>query len=363
MEKVALTEAQEQQAQKALRARLEKMREPVTSFLPSGITFDAVLWGALTTALGNPDLYLCTSRSILMALVQAVHTGLTLGRTVFLVPFKKECTMIVHYRGYVELALATGAVRSVFANVVRDGEQFEVYGGTEPKIVHRIGWQKDRAPIAGAYAVAVMHGGSVVTEVMPVGEIEQIRRQFSKKWSKGALPAWWARKAPIRAIMKYLPQSPGLFYAQRYDESGADLVAPGDVTDAMMAEHAASAAAPHGISDDPATVAAPVGRIRTAASRLVLPAGSHIAPLESPSRHRTAALTGPVLGIEKPSARGVAARPLGRYEPVVPMPSAAYATAHETTHVSAVAAPDAAAEREERLRAILDDDTDDGLPF
>jgi recombination protein RecT len=352
-----LTAEQESVAQKGLRTRLEKMRETVEPFLPHEVTYEQLMWGALVTAMNNSDIYECSSTSILTALVQAAQTGLTLGRTVFLVPFKerdaakKTCTMIVHYRGYVELAIATGQVQSVFANVIRDGEHFEVWAGTEPKIVHRVGWRDQTAAIVGSYAVAVMRGGSVISEVMSAAQLEAIRREHSKKWAAGPMRPWWARKTPVRALQKYLPQTLGLYLANRYDERPGELLTMADADAAMRSEP---------VEDPGATPPAEGGvRVRRASSRLVLPSGSHISAPDGVEARtpREYALAGEVRSFEKPSGRSPEYRKYDNTPPAKPWPERGAPVPERGAPVP-VGAPHAG-----RSTADILADGEDGLPF
>src|SRR5205807_1522745 len=79
----------------------------------------------------NPQLWECEPYSLAGGMAQAAQLGLSFGPLghVYLVPFKQKgnavATFILGYRGMVELAYRSGNVKSVEANVVREGDHFE----------------------------------------------------------------------------------------------------------------------------------------------------------------------------------------------------------------------------------------------
>ncbi len=176
-----------------------------------------------------PQLMECSPKSIFMGLLQASEMGLEVGGGfghAYLLPFKREATLVVGYQGYIELMYRTGHVSSVRSALVFEGDTWEYEEGTTPRIVHKPDLEADRTPEALRYAYAVVHlqsGGPAVQEVMTKKEIEATRKRSPSATSSKS--PWvtdylaMARKSPIRRIAKLLPKSRELAQALDIDEN------------------------------------------------------------------------------------------------------------------------------------------------
>ena len=88
----------------------------------------------------KPDLLRkCGRMSVLNCLIECARLRLdpegTLGHA-YLIPYGKECTVQIGYRGYCQLVYREGGVKKVWCMPVWDGEQFEEIGGSNPKLIH-----------------------------------------------------------------------------------------------------------------------------------------------------------------------------------------------------------------------------------
>src|SRR5215475_6654259 len=79
----------------------------------------------------NPQLWECEPYTLAGSMAQAASLNLNFGPLghVYLVPFKQKngatwATFILGYRGMVELAYRSGAIKRIEANVVREGDAF-----------------------------------------------------------------------------------------------------------------------------------------------------------------------------------------------------------------------------------------------
>lgn len=170
----------------------------------------------------------CQPETVYASLVTAAQLGLEpsgVRGEAYLVPFKGKCTLIPGWRGLIKLALRSKAVRSIYAHLVYEGDDFVVHLGTDVKIHHvpMLNGGEDREVIA-AYAVAVMDNGATDVEVMDRYELERIRRFASDGRGGKDGPAYqqWAdqmyRKTPIRRLCKRLPLGDDYFIAAKLDE-------------------------------------------------------------------------------------------------------------------------------------------------
>lgn len=164
----------------------------------------------------TPGLQRCTPESVLDACMIAARLGLepdggALAQA-YLVPHGTECTLIVGYRGLIELARRSGLVRRVEARLVHAGDEFEYELGATPKLRHKPLVEDDSAEVTHAYAVAFFADGSSQFEVMTLRQIEHVRKSSrfgaSGPWAQHAEEMY--RKTVVRRLAKYLPLSPEL---------------------------------------------------------------------------------------------------------------------------------------------------------
>jgi recombination protein RecT len=177
----------------------------ITPFLPEGVNVERVIAAAQLAVMKLPAIGECEPKSIVLAVAKIAQWGLEIGDTAHLVPFGKECTPVPDYRGLVEMIVRSGAARGVEARVVRQGDEFAYAYGTE-KYIRHTPLAKSTAPITHAYAIANLRFQSFDFVVLDVEEIEAVRAK-SKQWSKGALPAWYAKKTAVRRVVNLIPKN------------------------------------------------------------------------------------------------------------------------------------------------------------
>lgn len=173
----------------------------------------------------DENLAKCRPETFYTALITAAQLGLEpsgVRGEAYLVPFKGTVQLIPGWRGLIKLALRSKAVRSIYSHVVRDGDDFAIFLGTDVKIHHRpqIGGGDDREVI-GSYAVAVMADGTHDVEWMDAADLKRISDFASRTKVSPAYEQWgdqMARKAPIRRLCKRLPLGDDYFLAAKLDE-------------------------------------------------------------------------------------------------------------------------------------------------
>lgn len=201
---------------KPLVALITKRAAQVNPFLPQGMTLEGVGQIVQMMAVKQPELLSATPSSLLIAITRGLRSGLELGETWHLLPFKNtelsqkmgrpvyEVTGSADYKGLCELMIASGAVRYVDPQVVREGDTFSFALGLDKTLTHTPGAK--RGKITHAYVILTLPFGVKDFLVMTAEEIEVIRQGKSKSWKKGELPAWYAMKTVIRQIAKTLPK-------------------------------------------------------------------------------------------------------------------------------------------------------------
>ncbi len=245
-------------ARKDVKSLLEgpAFRAEIAKVLPKHLTPERMIRVAITATMKTPKLLQCTADSLTKCLLDCSALGLEPdGRRAHLIPFEDKragttiCTLIIDYKGLVELAMRSGLVSHLYADVVREGDLFE-YSLGEIKV--HVPWflrrDADKPAEAGAdiavYAFARMTSGASAVAVMSVDEVYSIRdnsqgwqafkKGFTKKnpWD----PSDWVseqemkKKTALRRLCKVLPLSPEFRDAVEKDDEEDPIAKAVDVT-------------------------------------------------------------------------------------------------------------------------------------
>jgi recombination protein RecT len=201
----------------------EAFREKLRVALPKHLTPERFAGVALTQINTNPGLLNCTQESLFKCLLQLGQIGLEPdGRRAHLVPFGKECTLLIDYKGLVELALRNGDVARIHADVVYESEvdagDFIYNRGRVEK--HNKSLMPNRGTVVAAYAEVEFLNGSAKAEVMTREEIEAIRKEAKSANSMPWTKHWneMAKKTVFRRLAKWLPLSPEIRESMEGDD-------------------------------------------------------------------------------------------------------------------------------------------------
>jgi recombination protein RecT len=249
----------------------ESVRAGIRAALPKHMSHEKLLKLVLSAASRDKKLLACSPASIALAAMNASALGLEpntpLGLA-YLVPYERrardpqtgewytaavECQFIPGYRGMITLAIQSGAVQSISARLVYDGDDFVVEYGTAERVHHRpnLDGSMTDEEIVAVYAVAKLASGEVVFDVLSRAQVDRIRTR-----SKASKAGPWvtdyaemARKTAVRRLAKYIPMSPDK--AQGFQRA----VAAEDALETEGVEIAdlTDAAAEQGESYDPTT--------------------------------------------------------------------------------------------------------------
>ncbi len=200
----------------------------------------------------NEKLNNCTTDSICGAIMSCAQYGLEPGIAgmVYLIPrwnkHKKnnDISVMIGYRGMIEMAYRTGMVSTIRAFMVYEKDEFKMKLGSNCLIDHTRS-TGNRGEKLGAYAIVTMKDGSQHFDFMDICEIDRIKNQYGnvQKNDKGQEYGPWvteydamAQKTVIRKVLKYAPTSVRLnaliSLDEAYDYDGQDLGQVGRV--AMM---------------------------------------------------------------------------------------------------------------------------------
>ena len=195
----------------------EPVMRRLADLLPESITPIEMVRMTMLAVADSPTVQRCAKASIFQSVMKAAEMKLVFTKQLgeaYLVPFfsKKDgaylCEMVVGYRGLMKLAYQSGAVESIYANLVHESDGFSVEMGTSPGIRHKRFTGGHPGAVVGAYAVCWMKGAArPVFEYMSIDELESVRGRSKAKdggpWVTDTGEMY--RKTVLRRLCKHLP--------------------------------------------------------------------------------------------------------------------------------------------------------------
>ncbi len=191
------------------------MIEQIRKALPSHMSAERMARVALTALTRNPKLAECTQASFFKCLLDLSAWGLEPdGRRAHLIPYATECTLVLDYKGIVELAYRSGYVKDIHCDVVRAGDVFVYSLGKiqqHTPYAFRLDESKpaEAGEIVAAYCIVQMRDEATHQEVMTRQEIDAIKGR-SRSGNNGPWKtdfAEMAKKTVFRRASKWLPLS------------------------------------------------------------------------------------------------------------------------------------------------------------
>jgi recombination protein RecT len=159
----------------------------------------------------NPKLNECTTKSICGSIMSCAQLGLEPGMAgmVYLVPRAGEMTLMLGYKGMIELSFRSDRVIAIEATCIYEKDEFTIKRGTSPEIEHIPYILGDRGRFIGAYAIVMMKNNYKQFEFISAHEIQHIRT-ITKTFNSTAWINYFdemAKKTVIRRLLKLIPSS------------------------------------------------------------------------------------------------------------------------------------------------------------
>ena len=205
----------------------QAMKKRFEDVLPKHLSVERFVRVALAATSRNPKLLDCTQDSLMRCLIDLSSFGLEPdGRRAHLIPFnckykegnqwreRLECTLIIDWKGLAELAMRSGIIAKLHADVVCENDVFDFNLGEIQ--CHKIDFKSPRGEPYAAYAMATTKDGQVFVQVMNKAEIEGIRNnsqgyKAAMKYDKDSpwttAPGEMWKKTAFRRLAKWLPLS------------------------------------------------------------------------------------------------------------------------------------------------------------
>ncbi len=155
----------------------DTVKDQIALALPKHMSPDRMARVACTAILKTPKLLDCKKESLLSALMLCSQAGLEPdGRNAHLIPYGDTVQVIFDYKGLVALAERNG-VECIYADKVCENDEFKAWvEDGEKKLTHNVDWRKPRGK-AFAYYSSCRRNGRLDYEVMPLDEVEAIRKR------------------------------------------------------------------------------------------------------------------------------------------------------------------------------------------
>lgn len=213
-----------------VRQVIDRQSDSFRTVLPSVVDPDRFARLVLTAVKSTPDLMRCFETtqgqtSVLVAAMQAAAIGLepnTATQDCWLLPRRNkgvwEGELSIGYRGYLKLARRSGTIKTVFAEVVREADEFSWSRGLEADELHHRPFEgppEQRGELTHAYAVARYTSGGYSFIVLNRADVEA-RRAMSDSWKseRGRAYSPWSkwpeamwRKSALRALVPFMELS------------------------------------------------------------------------------------------------------------------------------------------------------------
>jgi len=237
----------------ALAGLVTKMRGEIGKALPAHFKANAERYArqAVTLIRQNPKLANCSPASFLGALLTASGLGLDLTPALgqcYILPYSRrakvggewtstlEAQFQIGFRGLLDMAMRSGRVVSVFAEVVFEQDQFQYCLGLSPDLAHVPCGLENPGPAIAYYAVAHLAGGGRPFAVMTRAQALAHAKKFSPSYSAttGSFSGPWgsdfdamATKTVLKKLLKMLPL--GVEVAQALTHDGSTKTVPQDM--------------------------------------------------------------------------------------------------------------------------------------
>ena len=142
----------------------------------------------------SEQLSACDPGSVISAALRGEGAGLIYGQGYYVVPYGKSATYITSYKGWIQLAIATGMYADIDVLDVREGER----KGRDPRTgkpiidmsVYDTDEEREQHPIIGIKAYFILKDGMYREEYWTMGEILRHANRYSQAFSVELYDKW-----------------------------------------------------------------------------------------------------------------------------------------------------------------------------
>lgn len=230
-----IEKANPQKGLAALVARPD-VQAAMKAVIPKGLTPERLTQICISSINQTPKLAECTPASVLSCVMKCSQIGLEpsnvdgLGMC-YILPYRNHGVMtaqfIMGYRGYIELARRSGKLKSIHAQAVYEGDEYDTWEdetGQHFRFKANPSASHDEKNLTFVFCTAHLSDGGFVFEQMSKAEVDDVRKR-SKASNNGPWVTDYemmARKTVIRRASRYLPMSTELQQAAGSDGTTPD---------------------------------------------------------------------------------------------------------------------------------------------
>lgn len=213
-------------ARQTLKTYLEAMTSTFAKLLPEWLSAEKLIKVALNCVSRTPALAQCDMVSIAQCVATCAELGLMPGGALggaYLVPYKTTCTLVIGYRGMVDLMRRSGELEAIDARVVHERDEFRWREGLVRELVHVPCLEVDPGPMRLVYCILRFRGGATQVEVMSRAQVDAIRARSRASGSGPWVTDYeeMAKKTVVRRAAKLAPMSSELARAIEAEEDDA----------------------------------------------------------------------------------------------------------------------------------------------
>lgn len=202
----------------------DKFKDAISSILPKHLTAERMARVAISALTRVPKLAQCDQASFFGCMMSLSQLGLEPdGRRAHLIPYGTQCTLIIDYKGLVELIMRTGNVSNIHADIICQNDVFEYDCGEVKK--HVIDFRKDRGEMYAVYCIITFKDGTKKAEVMSKADVDKIQ----KRSRAGTSGPWitdypeMAKKTVFKRCSKWIQLSSEVVDAIKKDDEEYDI--------------------------------------------------------------------------------------------------------------------------------------------
>ena len=208
----------------------DNFKQQISVALPKHMDPDRYLRLLLTIVNKTPKLQQCEQSSVFQAMLDCSSVGLEPdGRRAHLIPYGKQCQLIIDYKGLIELAKRSGEVATWRAEIVYDNDEFTYKNGV---VDHSVNFKGDRGEAYAVFSHVHRKDGVDEYEIMTMDDVEAIRKR-SKAGNNGPWKTDFnemAKKTVMRRHSKKLTLSPEFITAVDVMDKREGVVIEADYT-------------------------------------------------------------------------------------------------------------------------------------
>lgn len=207
------------EAHPSLATFISRLTPEIARALPRHMDGDRMARLALTVVRKTPKLAECSPESFAGALLTCAALGLEPGVNdeAYLVPYKRECQLIIGFKGYAKLFYQHPLAANIDAQAVYENDEFDYQYGTDPFLRHKPALG-DRGDVVAYYASARLTNGASAFVVLSPEEVKALRRGKVGSTDIPDPQRWMERKTALRQLIKLLPKSTEMSRAAAVDE-------------------------------------------------------------------------------------------------------------------------------------------------